>query len=64
MDLTDKDSTIVIYDIGIKIAEQDIDSGPRVGMSHHTLHCGHYPWRFKIKNNKWTSKPDIVTYDW
>ncbi len=43
---------------------QEIVLGPRVGMSHHTKECGHWPWRFRIKDNKWTSKPDFVKYDW
>jgi DNA-3-methyladenine glycosylase len=54
----------------ISICEAKLDSdfeiieGPRVGMSHHTKHCGHYPWRYRIKDNRWTSKPDVVEYKW
>ncbi len=64
IDITSKDSPIVIKDIGNKIPNCDIITGPRVGMSHHTQHSGHYPWRFRIKGNKWTSKPDKVKYEW
>ena len=64
MDLTDQASPIIIVDGKIDRDYGPIDAGPRVGMSHHTKHCGHYPWRFKFSNNKWTSKPDKVAYDW
>jgi len=39
-------------------------TGPRVGMSLHTKQCAHWPWRFRLKDNKWSSKPDKVKYDW
>lgn len=57
-------SPIKIGDIGTKVDEKMIEAGPRVGMSHHTRHCGHFPWRFKIKGNRWVSKPDVVKYHW
>jgi DNA-3-methyladenine glycosylase len=41
-----------------------IIAGPRVGMSHHTKHCGHYPWRFRISGNRYTSLPKEVRYEW
>ncbi len=62
--LLDPRSPIVIEDHGMKVSEEMIVSGPRVGMSHHTKACGHYPWRYRISENKWSSKPDKVVYDW
>lgn len=62
-DLTSLDGNIMVFEnpqkLNIKIIE-----GPRVGMSHHTEHCGHYLWRFRIADNRWTSKPDEVKYGW
>lgn len=41
----------------------EITSGPRVGMTS-AEECAHWPWRFRIKDNRWTSKPNVVKYDW
>lgn len=60
--LLDKKSKIWIEDQGLEIKENEILSGPRVGMST-AEECAHWPWRFRIKNNKWSSKPNIVKYD-
>jgi len=60
--LYDKNSQIQIHDSDYRV--ESIVSGPRVGMSHRTKECGHWPWRFRIANNKWTSKPNLVNYDW
>ena len=60
--LYDHNSPIVIKKG--KFLDFDIVKGPRVGMSHHTKESGHLPWRFRIKGNKWTSKPDKVIYNW
>ena len=64
VDLTSTSSPVVIVETDVDEKLGTIESGPRVGMSHHTKHCGHYPWRFKYTSNKWTSKPDQVKYDW
>jgi DNA-3-methyladenine glycosylase len=71
MAITNAHDNILLYDSAspIKIREAnhdaiDIISGPRVGMSHHTKESGHWPWRFRIKGNQWTSKPDVVKYNW
>ena len=63
-DLTSSLSPVQIVEMDLKKDYGEIESGPRVGMSHHTRHCGHYPWRYKYANNRWTSKPDKVSYDW
>lgn len=55
---------ITIYDSEITIADDDIISGPRVGMSIHVGTCSHRPWRFYIKDNPWVSKPLKVEYGW
>ncbi len=71
MGITKDHDEVLLYDNSspIQIAEndfkvQEIISGPRVGMSSLTKECGHWPWRFRVKNNKWTSKPNVVNYDW
>jgi len=61
LDLTNKKSDLVIEDRGLKIKSSQIIAGPRVGMST-AEECSHWPWRFRIKDNKWTSKPDVVRY--
>jgi len=61
IDLSSKHSPLWIEDRGVKIAKKNIIKGPRVGMST-AEECAHWPWRFRIKNNKWTSKPDLVKY--
>jgi len=60
--LYDPHSPIQIYDSDYQVNE--IISGPRVGMSHHTGASGHWPYRFRVGGNKWTSKPDVVEYGW
>ena len=60
--LYDQSSLLKIEDDAFKVNE--IISGPRVGMSRHTQQCGHWPYRFRIKGNKWTSKPNVVKYNW
>ena len=60
--LFDPTSPVQIVNSGFNV--KSILSGPRVGMSHHTKQCGHWPYRFRIANNKWASKPDIVKYEW
>lgn len=48
---------------GVEVSPNQIIDGPRVGMTT-CEECAHWPWRFRIKNNKWTSKPDHVSYPW
>jgi len=61
IDLSSKKSALYLEDRGNKIPKTQIISGPRVGMST-AEECSHWPWRFRIKDNKWSSKPDIVNY--
>ena len=60
--LLDRKSKIWIEDQGLNIDKNEIVAGPRVGMST-AEECSHWPWRFRIKGNKWSSKPNTVKYD-
>ncbi len=62
LNLCSKNSSVYIEDSKLRIDPAEIISGPRVGMST-AEECSHWPWRFRIKNNPWTSKPDVVVYD-
>ena len=53
-------SSVSIYDAP-SIAESSIYTGPRVGIAY-AEECAHWPWRFRIKDNIWTSKPEVVQY--
>lgn len=44
-----------IEDRGIKIPKSDIIASPRVGVDYAGEDAS-LPWRFRIKNNKWTSR--------
>ena len=59
--LMSRKSSIYIEDAKA-IPEAQIVSGPRVGMST-AEECSNWPWRFRIADNPWSSKPDHVWYD-
>ena len=44
-----------------KIPRSQIIASPRVGIAY-AQECASWPWRFRIKNSIWTSKPDQVFY--
>lgn len=44
-----------------KISNEDIEIGPRVGIAY-AEECAMWPWRFRIKDNKYTSKPKNPSY--
>lgn len=46
---------IWLEDQGIQIPENEIIVSPRVGISYAEEHV-HLPWRFRLKDSKWTSK--------
>jgi len=46
----------------LDIVDSDIIEGPRVGMAT-AEECSNWLWRFRINDNKWTSKPDTVWYE-
>ena len=60
--LPNRASQIWIEDKGNSILQENIITGPRVGMSIHTGPDAHRPWRFYIKDNKWVSRPKTVRY--
>lgn len=62
--LLSKENQLWLEDRGIKLQSKDIVEGPRVGMGKSVAECSNWPWRYRIKGNKWASKPDHVFYDW
>lgn len=54
--LHDPTSPVIIADHGITIDEQEIIASPRVGVSY-AAEWALKPWRFRVKNNLWTSTP-------
>jgi DNA-3-methyladenine glycosylase len=63
IDLASESSPIKIFKDD-EVPDIKVIAGPRVGMSHHTRHCGYYPWRFRVSGNRYTSLPREVKYDW
>jgi len=57
----DENSPIRIYN-SKSVDFSEIIAGPRVGISYAQA-WAHMPWRYTIRDNKWTSKPNIVIYD-
>ena len=45
-----------------ELTKSEILVGPRVGMST-AEECSNWPYRFRVKGNKWTSKPEKVWYN-
>lgn len=60
LDLCDMDSPIYLCD-HTDIPQHQILEGPRVGIAY-AEECALWPWRFRIKDNPWTSLPDKVVY--
>jgi len=52
--LTDAKSKIWIEDRGVTIDSTEIIASPRVGVGY-AEECAHWNWRFRIKDNPWTS---------
>ena len=55
VDMTHPNSKIWIENHNIAINSENIIASPRVGIDY-AEECAHWDWRFRIKNNKWTSK--------
>lgn len=55
LSLTGPDSHIWIEDRGEVIPENEIASGPRIGVDY-AEECKDWPWRFWIRGNRWVSK--------
>ena len=60
--LWDHDSLLTISDEGFRVSRKSIIKGPRVGIAY-AKEWAKMPWRFRIRNSSWTSKPDIVDYN-
>ena len=43
------------------VEESTVITGPRVGLST-AMHCMNWPWRYRIKDNPYLSKPNKVWY--
>ncbi len=56
LDLTSVDSPIWLEDRNLKLEENEIIASPRVGLSTAEEWTG-IPWRFRVKNSIFTSKP-------
>ncbi len=54
--LLSDEGKIWIEDRNIQLQSDQILASPRVGIDY-AEECVHWPWRFRIKNSKWTSKP-------
>jgi DNA-3-methyladenine glycosylase len=48
--------SIWIEDRKVEYSPDQIIAGPRVGIDY-AEECVHWPWRFRVKNSEWTSKP-------
>lgn len=62
--LLSKDNQLWLEKRSNPVAEKEIIAGPRVGMSKYVAECSNWPWRFRIKDNPWSSKPNNVYYEW
>ena len=60
--LCNRSSGIWIEESDTIIKDEEIQIGPRVGMSIHTGPDAHRPWRFHIKGNRWVSNPKLAKY--
>ena len=60
IDLFKKESVLHLGDAP-ELPDYNIEKGPRVGVAY-AEECAHWPWRFRIKNSKWTSLPHVVKY--
>lgn len=56
-----RDDSKLWIEQGVHVSERNIISGPRVGLST-AQECMNWPWRFRIKNNRYCSKPSKVFY--
>ncbi len=59
--LFDKSSDLWLED-HLDVTKNDIISGPRVGLTT-AEECMNWPWRFRIKDNPYPSKPNHVFYE-
>lgn len=62
IDLLTTESPILISLAKQKISSSGIIASPRVGIAY-AKECANWPWRFRIRDNPWTSLPHEVKYD-
>lgn len=62
VDLISDQSHIAVTLAPERLSQEKIISSPRVGIAY-AEECAHWPWRFRIKDNPWTSLPHVVAYD-
>ncbi len=55
IDMAQPKSPIWIEDRGQQFSDEEIIASPRVGIGY-AEECVDWPWRFRVKNSKWTSK--------
>ena len=60
LNLCDINSSIFIA-ANDNLDESKIIKSPRVGVAY-AKECAKWPWRFRIKNNPWTSPLNVVVY--
>ncbi len=58
--LVRQDGSIRLYH-DQEVSPGDIIASERVGIAY-AEECAHWPWRYRIKDHRWTSKPDVVKY--
>lgn len=63
VDLLHQEHSLIQVVLSPRIEQGKILASPRVGIGY-AQECAHWPWRFRIKDNQWTSKPDRVMYPW
>ncbi len=54
LDIMKKNSPIWVEDRGVEVPKNTMIASPRVGVGY-AEECATWPWRFRIKNNRWTS---------
>ena len=57
---SDPNSLIQIFDAP-SVPRNKVVTGPRVGVGY-AGECALWPWRFRVLDNLWTSKPEVATY--
>ena len=60
INLLDSNGPLYLADNTTLIDDQ-IVAGPRVGIAY-AEECAAFPWRFRVKDSPYTSKPDMVKY--
>lgn len=56
------DQSLIKVQLGLSIQQKNIIASPRVGIAY-AGEWAHQPWRFRIKDNRWTSLPHTVSYN-